>query len=770
MYFNFVIHSLGYYVLKRFIDDRHCVLAKWTAISFSGPKDSEKKKLINLLLNLQGNPGAIVKEEVLLVSKLLTGKLENNSEAMSFAEVILNTSNFRFSRYFFCSPTQPTQYELLEETVCKLLQVQLSPSYLKQSLDNYSLLTKEVEELKSKVSLLHSPHEGFSYWEQIDSLQRARREKRRSFWRLHDIKTELREINSQFRLKNKILKDISKLLKQHSDHFISPTPISITSRFTGQSSNSDVPVSFTCSIPFTAGFFNDVMKLSTDAPVTPSFPIHLISIINTGGSPAISDIVPSLFCFVPVNIIVHNLKDDLESLIASSNLTHQETIESTVRSLNSLMPPANAEVMMESNFAVVGTHYTNTPEFKEEVNEKNYRIKSKLIDFGEYILRYGSSLIFPVNAEANDEYTQKISKALSRKISKYYIEDDIPVQQLLFIMELIRLKNHQLMHISQCIEIGKSLNMNSREVESVLKFCHQLSIILYFSTFLGHIVFLDPQYLLSKLSDLYNISHQSKTPGLIDASIIADVFSGSLLTPDDAFNLLVSLHLAVITPDDAFNLLVCLHLAVRIDTLYFLPYTLQRVSNDEIKNTKRMIQSDLDPLVLTWDIGQIPQSIFPTLIVLLIRKYGMTFDTSCLNRNIIILEHPSHWKFMLVDVFHWLEVYCISNERHCLYIKDTILAEIRSMASIFNYKETLSSPTLSFLCTTCKDVPQHTCVINEETDVAKCRETNTSFLINSQRQRPWFHHQMAEGEFHYCLLGIVLLLPIGNSFIIAYWE
>ena len=745
MYFNFVIHPLGYYVLKRFIDDRYRVLAKWTAISFSGPQDSGKKKLINLLLNLQGNPDAIVKEEVLLVSKLLTGKLENNSEAMSFAEVILNTSNFQFSRYFFCSPTQPTQYELLEETVCKLLQVQLSPSCLKQSLDNYSLLTKEVEELKSKVSLLHSPHEGFSYWEQIDSLQRARREKRRSFWRLDDIKTELGEISSQFRLKNKILKDISKLLKQHSDHFISPTPIPITSRFTGQSSNSDVPVSFTCSIPFTTGFFNDVMKLSTDAPVTPSFPIHLISIINTGGSPAVLDLVPSLFCFVPVNIIVHNLKDDLESLTAGSNLTHQETIESTVCSLNSLMPPANAEVTMESNFAVVGTHYTNTPEFKEEVNEKNYRIKSKLIDFGEYILRYGSSLIFPIDAEVNDEYTQKISKALSRKISKYFIEDDIPVQQLLFIMELIRLKNHQLMHISQCIEIGKSLNMNSHEVESVLKFCHQLSIILYFSTFLGHIVFLDPQYLLSKLSDLYNISHQSKTPGLINASIIADVFSGNLLTLDDAFNLLVSLHLAV-----------------RIDTLYFLPYTLQRVSNDEITNKKRMVKSDLDPLVLTWDIGQIPQGIFPTLIVLLIRKYGMTFDTSCLNRNIIILEHPSHWKFMLVDEFHWLEVYCISNKRHCLYIKDTILAEIRSMASIFNYKERISSPTLSFLCTTCKDVPRHTCVINEETDVAKCRETNTSFLINSQHQKPWFHQQMAEGEFHYCLLGLVLLLEGGE--------
>ncbi|XP_019861415.1 PREDICTED: uncharacterized protein LOC109589864 [Amphimedon queenslandica] len=591
---------IGYYVLKGLIDVRYPILTKWTSISFSGPKDSGKKKLIDLLLNLQGNPGTIVKEEALEVSKLLVGKLENKAEAMPFAEVILNTSNFQFSQYFFCSPAQPTQYKLLEEAVCKLLRVQLSPSYLKQSLD-YSLLAKEVEELKNKVSTLHSHHEDLEkiLHSQIGSIQRTRRFTRRSFVRPDDINTSIK-------------KGIS-FLKQLGDHLISLTP-TIPITITEQPSNS--VVSFTCSKPSTPGFFTDVMKLSTDEPVVPSFPIHLISVINTGGSLAVLDIIPSLFCFIPVNIIVHNLTDDLNSLVAGSNLTHQETIESTVRSLNSLMPPENAEITMESNFAVVGTRYTDTPEFKEEVNEKNYRIKSKLIDYGEYILRYGSSLIFPIDAEANDEYTQKIFKALLRKISKYFIEDDIPIQQLLFIMELIRLKNHQLIHISQCIEIGESLSMDSHEVESVLKFCHQLSIVLYFSTFLGHVVFLDPQCLLSKLSDLYNISHQSNTPGLIEASTIAKVFSEtSLLTPEDAFNLLVSLHLAV-----------------KIDALYFLPYTLHRVSNDEIANRKRMVQSGLDPLVLTWDIGQIPQGLFPTLIVLLIRKYGMTIDTSCLKR------------------------------------------------------------------------------------------------------------------------------------------
>ena len=637
---------------------------------------------------------------------------------MPFAEVILNTSNFQFSQYFFCSPAQPTQYKLLKESVCELLWVQSSPYYLRHS-SYYSLLAKKVEELKNKVSSLHSHHEDLEEVlpSQIGSLQRTRRFKRRPFMRPDDINT----------------KGISVLLKQLEDHLISlapPIPITVA----GQ--------------PSTAGFFTDVMKLSTDEPVVPSVPIHLISVFNTGGSLAILDILPSLFCFIPVNIIVHNLKDDLHSLIAGSNLTHQKTIESTVRSLNSLMHPKNVKVMMESNFAVVGTRYTNTPEFKEKVSEKNYQIKSQLMDFGEYILRYGSSLIFPIDAEANDEYTQKISKALSRKISKYFIEDDIPIQQLLFIMELIRLKNHQLIHISQCIEIGKSLSMDPYEVESVLKFSHQLSIVLYFSTFLGHVVFLDPQYLLSTLSELYDISHQSKTPGLIDASTIAEVFNGSSL----------------LTPEDALNLLVSLHLAVKIDALYFLPYTLQRVSNDEITKRKRMVQSDLDPLVLTWDIGQIPQGLFPILVVLLIRKYGMTINTSCLNRNIIILEHPSHWKFMLVDVFYWLEVYCISNKRHCLYIRDTILAEIRSMASIFNYKDSLLSPTLAFLCTMCKDVPQHTCIINEKTDVTKCNETNTSFLLNSQRQKPWFQHQMPEGEFLYCY--IVLLLEGGE---IALW-
>ena len=181
--------------------------------------------------------------------------------------------------------------------------------------------------------------------------------------------------------------------------------------------------------------------------------------------------------------------------------------------------------------------------------------------------------------------------------------------------------------------------MTAREVEKTLILCHQLAIVLYFQEVLSHIVFLDPQHLLYKLSDLYD---QCKTPHLLDAETLNDVFGNGILKPTETLKLVEGLLLAVkIVPESE----------------YFLPYTLRRISDKELEEKKEKLHvlSEVEPLLLYWKMGQIPQGLFPALIVQLIRKHDFTLDCTCLHRNIIILEHSSDMKIALVDTFFGLK-------------------------------------------------------------------------------------------------------------------
>ena len=697
------------------------------------------------------------------VSGLLVARedLENNWDANSFSEVVLNSCHLPFSKYFFCSSPahQPVpQHKLLHESICKALEEKLSS--INASKDEYYLICHYIEECKRERSLLKEEFDGQPTYEVCTHKHKRKHNKHthkehkkwhkgnaayhmiknqelmlekelvdleneleeNMFWRLCEVTSMLHSMSSQLSLKCKVLEYLDQLTKRHS----ALLPI-----FPSIQPTADMPLNHVDEISsptstmtlMTAGTIKEVMKF---CPNDADSPCHLISVFNTGGCPAFYDIAPSLLHFTPVNIIVYNLEEGLDTIIADSQLTCQKVIESTVRSLNSLKPPANVKVSKQSNFAVIGTHYTNTPETKKEIDDKNYRIKSKLVDFGEYILRYGSSLIFPIDAKAADnEHTVKISKALTRKIAKCYIEDEIPIHWLLFKMELGRLqKDHLIVEKSDCLEIGRNLSMTAHEVEKVLILCHQLAIVLYFHKVLSHIVFLDPQYLLYKLSDLYD---QCKTPGLLDAETLNDVFGSGMLKPTETLKLLEGLLLAVkIVPETASQ------------REYFLPYTLRRVSDDELEEKKAKLPCEVDPLLLYWKMGQIPQGLFPALIVQLIRKHDFILDYTCLHRNIIILKQSSsNMKIALIDTFFWLEVYCLSCLNFCLEIKGLLFTEIEDIISSFNYKEHLSSPSLSFICH-CKE-PIHPCIINEDTEVTTCIFTGMSFLIKSQKQRPWIH-------------------------------
>ena len=190
----------------------------------------------------------------------------------------------------------------------------------------------------------------------------------------------------------------------------------------------------------------------------PTMLVHWIYAVDTGGQAAFLDIAPALLRYTSVNILTHRLHEKLSDetcfmysvkgkqigLPIKRKLTNQQVLERSMRSLASLQPPqfehikVSSESKEGSDFLVLGTFYDKYKLSNEEsLDAKKKILISTLSHFNDAILKYGRSIIFPVNTTARGVDELKKADAIRRKVSKSYIEADVPARWFLFQLELL---------------------------------------------------------------------------------------------------------------------------------------------------------------------------------------------------------------------------------------------------------------------------------------------------------------------------------------------
>ena len=506
---------------------------------------------------------------------------------------------------------------------------------------------------------------------------------------------------------------------------------------------------------------------------------HFVSIIDTGGHEAFFDIAPALHCYGLANIVTHKLdeilsskafsfycvKDEIMGEIEARQLTNQQYVVSSVRSSTSINPPqiSGLETQLQKfqSQIIVGT-------FSAEINQietlmtKNNILRANTINC-EHVVSYdGKNLIFPINATARDDHHSQIATKIRKHVCESYIEADIPLKWFVFLLHLQELCiGLCILKKADCIEIGSSLQMTENEVEAALLYFCDIKMILYWPDALPtQIVFLQPQYLYNKITQLVLASFPNSHEYFENKGIELHPVAYAEYRDKGIFSLEL-LH-SICGPFDnedftsmeLLQLLKNLAVIVEIpnfygDGIHFFPSILPVLptDSDDFEILQKKYMEELEPLILSWPTGINPQGLFPALIVKLLNGSQprlFNLKPECRQyRNAIQLEYVAYrGSVLLVDAVYNVEVFYDSERRSKFdkwissHVRESIFDRIGSIVNQFHYNDRLANPVKKFVCLKHSEYTKHYCEIKDNNRLS-CERDQSPMDISEFKQNPW---------------------------------
>ena len=529
---------------------------------------------------------------------------------------------------------------------------------------------------------------------------------------------------------------------------------------------------------------NEIVKVLPTVDESPELNnTHWIHCIDSGGQAAFLDIAPSLLRYNPVCILTQKLNEKLDdqpkfyfsfkgqqlSIPVERQITNLQLLESSFRSLASIDQPDLRKIHvkfshLEPSLLVLGTFFDRVEEcVGESLEQKNARLWSTLKQFQDVRMNYCErerEIIFPLNTTARGESEKKIAEKIRTIVCQSYIEADIPVRWYLFQLELYDLQENtksMVVSKSECQRIGFAIRMNGNEVEAALMYYHDMTIFLYFPAVLPDVVFLHPQPLFNKLSEIICISFTDATTYLNELNIFLPPNAHAQLKTEGIFTRDLLDHFpdgfsSDFTADDFLKLIEDIFIIAPLPEKgeFFLPCVLPTTSN--LENIITSFSKVTDALVLTWDMMPIPQGIFPALVVNLVKRskspiFDLYRPTTSDEPSEELLQYRNAIQLscfdiaggvLLIDAIYSLDIYYIGPSENCSAIRNAILEGIGDIVKKFQYQPILSLPQERFYCPMCPFFPRHLCRPDKDKKrLTCCRDHRIIQCIDRSRQLPW---------------------------------
>ena len=451
-----------------------------------------------------------------------------------------------------------------------------------------------------------------------------------------------------------------------------------------------------------------------------------------------------------------------------------QLLEASLRSLTSVDSPVLLNIyvkyVQEPHCIVLGTFLDKIFKSRESLEEKNARLCLTLEKFRKVIIKHRTArneVIFPINTTARGDIELKMAARIRDTICKHYIEAQIPIRWFLFQLELDLLhksSKSSIVNKSKCLEIGKSLQMRPEDIEAALMYYHDLTIFLYFPKILPNIVFLHPQPIFERLSDLISISFADAVDRLEDNHIylydsgiheelrVQGTFEEKLLTSSNS--LLSQGFYPEFTPQDFLKLMTSLFIIASLPEKgkYFLPTVLPTsMSFTKYESIPAQFKQYTDPLILSWDMKPLPRGVFPALVVnLLHRNHSPKFQlrrpshTTPRYHNAITLW-TDYGDILLVDGIYWMAIYSTDPLKRCFGLCKAVQTGICEVVHYFRYMANFKNLEEYFYCKICSNESfEHFCHLNDDRKTFTCCDNHATACIDDSRQLPWVS---VEGEF-----------------------
>ena len=168
----------------------------------------------------------------------------------------------------------------------------------------------------------------------------------------------------------------------------------------------------------------------------------------------------------------------------------------------------------------LGTHRDKIHKCTSEtVEEKNKRLKKIIpLKFKGQIIQFSKDkLIFEINAQNPDD----TDKNTAERVRCYIIDQcptvevEIPMRWHSFdqmLRSIAERLGRMVMSRHECWQVAESLGLDEQSFDGALDFFHSVSLIFYFRNILPAVVFVDPQVMLDKVSELVEFMFKLRKP------------------------------------------------------------------------------------------------------------------------------------------------------------------------------------------------------------------------------------------------------------------
>ena len=432
--------------------------------------------------------------------------------------------------------------------------------------------------------------------------------------------------------------------------------------------------------------------------------------------------------------------------------TNEENLKQCMRNFATFTSKSKGPL---TKLLLLGTHLDRVHEcVTETVADKNARLK-KIIppQFEKQIIRVDTkTLIFEINALNPDDNDKKTAAKVRSYIMEQCpaVEVEIPMRWHAFEEKLRSLAEglgRMVMTRDECWVVAESLGLDEASFNGALDFFHRVSLMFYFHDILPHIVFIDPQVMLDKVSELIEFMFELREPededeSTPDTTPAATTPSGAAAStpkkPSVATTMDVDLlpagwhefnkfghitkqflnskrfsshyHTGIFTSDDLIHLLEELLVFAKLSTdegpdTWFMPSVLKQVPAIEMEN----VCAPAGPLVVNFPDGGPQNGIFCSLMSHVLSPQNphpcpwklclSANEPTCLYRDCIEFEVPDYaGSVTLIDCYEYFEVHVLTSEEKMQelwqHVRNAIFSGIATVSDTLGYSNNKPRPAI----------------------------------------------------------------------------
>ena len=439
--------------------------------------------------------------------------------------------------------------------------------------------------------------------------------------------------------------------------------------------------------------FNVARKIVTDPKPSKKHDTKktFVHLIDSGGQPSFISLVPAFVRGSTVNIVAsklnHSINDKLQyEYVKDDQHLRQPTkleksqlegIEELIRTFSSIKHSEEgcSKGSSEPKFLLVGTHADkHWSLFDETLSGKNRWLKNSLGELKSMCIHVSPNgdLLLPINTrvtKGRNEVASSIRKKIIDACSDAEVE--IPTRWYVFELEVsgkAKKEGRSVLGRAECIEVGGNLSMGEEDVMAALVFLDGAALCLYFQAATPHLVFTDPQAILSEVTEILNLGiidlhlipsqypllsvHvplvlRLRDQGLFNKKLVDIVCSKYRVNEEGKCSYSVDDFLAILQ-----HLLIIAPVCIDGEELFFIPSILP--------TSKKIspLSGKLAPLVLLCRTRVIPLGMFSALVVALLFNKALFALQKILGHNAVRLEcKVGGGVVQLVECHAWLTVH-----------------------------------------------------------------------------------------------------------------